>query len=77
MEFKTHGYYVLSNVYSVEVEISACGTAGRWRRLKEDGSYEISEWMELDIFPTEDEEGCEAVLDAQGLYIPLNHVMRI
>ena len=79
--FTTHGVYIISNCYSVEVEISDCGDMGRYKSYNDTlEDYDVSEWKPIELLQEEGTDLSEdsiPVLDPEGLYIPLNQVMRV
>ncbi len=78
--FKVHGVYCWCNFGGYEVELHPSGDAARVRsNLGEDCIGQVSEWLEIEYIPAEEEEEEDLipVIDPNGLNIPLNLVMRV
>lgn len=79
-DFNVHGTHTVSNCGGYEVEISDDGETARVRTAFGSARPEVSDWLPIvDVSDDGDDSNDDAnyVIDPEGLYIPLNSVMRV
>lgn len=75
--FKTHGYYTISNSGGYEVEIANSNDAIRVREAWGGDNPKVSDWLEITYKFNEDTDEYDAVANYDGEIIPLNLVIRV
>jgi len=75
--FNPQGSYTISNCMGYMVELDKTGDAARLGIMQDDGSYKVTDWLEIEHIIGEYVDEFDSVIDPNGFNVPLDQVIKI